>query len=1074
METFFRDRSAISILNWAGYSASSGVTDSLLQLLPNPTSTPTSTRTPILYVKLYMAPGAFLAVQFLQSSSSVSIKSSEPSLPSVPGKLSEIHAHKSLLTLYMSEVDAQVLVLSSSEVEGDTIVGTTEQEDSLPRSHKMRVKSFKVSAEVKCPVVQTNLSALVEPGASTCYLSRLVPGQQQLDFILTTPNTTGDSGLVVCDLLEAGIKEASMSFAAHIFRSETRQVPLLTWDSLESQRETAMTLQGSDSTKSQDIKNNNVHVGINIPLVWCQLASPPCGLPEPSAGGLDILLLHDATKAWQDPLHHLKHSVLSLMNSKAKRDKEVMLTLLTNAVQSSSLLEKPFNPLLAKLSIDYRNTVVFACLYQTWRALPMFSEIYVPTSSSSPEDMRTTDIQLVALMLALASRIDSMQGANIMIEETAFTRPSSPAVASKEGDQSSLGYISISPSPSDMALPNRLYANKQYFEQETDLTMFSRVDYTTLAELREALIPFFSAVGVTLEHQLQVPQFNTAQVVVDFTLQLREATLFVLDHVQAPGLGPDSDAPRPLHSYSTTPTLLAEQLLINGCIKHNLEQETSNLQQKKVSLLLPASNDSEHSSSQAKVGIVSNCCVSMETIHVVVTAPLLKLAKHVSVTGKLRRKALKQAQFDAVDEMETPRPPSSPPDPVTESSGAGGHVAKFATSIVTHLASLQIPSITVDRGSFSHIRLLDYIDSPRPTTKAKVASPHLAMENGAKTSYGHLSIPTRSPPVMENKSDRMETLSSSSEHDVPQPVVITMEDAPGGSSPEDVISTMDTCADDTTDSQHVVSSDNEGMTSSFTSSTRKSDLQSSELLSPLTSECSDHTQSLLKRLSIPESELKFSVFGLLKLHTVKCELQVESTRTTLELVGISAAVDTRNSAPLSPIITALPLISELLPTYLSIAATLKKTMVRVNDRGLPESDLLQLAVLPMYASIAISNCPPVSPHYRCLLKLTSLQVDIKQSAVKVHKRFQQLMPAFTKIYHDIFGDRVAVVPETAFSTPTSSAQQVLSVENVMKLPSKLPQGFIHFSLDKTMVYVAPLPSLSITYTVSSPPVPIIC
>ena len=71
-----------------------------------------------------------------------------------------------------------------------------------------------------------------------------------------------------------------------------------------------------------------------------------------------------------------------------------------------------------------------------------------------------------------------------------------------------------------------------------------------------------------------------------------------------------------------------------------------------------------------------------------------------------------------------------------------------------------------------------------------------------------------------------------------------------------------------------------------------------------------------------------------------------------------------------------------------------------------DSDLALLSAHPIYCSTSIcnSNLQPM-PTYRCLMKLTGLELDVKQSPVKMHKRFQQLHPAFTKIYKDVFASR---------------------------------------------------------------------
>lgn len=975
-----------------------------------------------------MPPGSFLAFQFLQSSPAISAALPELSPERfMPGQLTEIRGHRSLLTVYASGASACLLMYTSPAT------GT------IRAGHAVSGKTVKFSAEIKCPVMQANVSVLCEDEPSTAHLPGLVPAQQHLDFTLLTPPPDAQSpGLLVLDLLEAGLKDTSVSVTACILHSETTSDPILTWESLQtaSPRDPQQM-----SSQCEDVQNNQLYLKVELPVLWCQLASPLCGLPDPTEGGLDILLLQDVVEAWHEPVQTLQKDLVQLASTKKRRDKQVLLTAFSNAVRNGSLLDKPFNPVLAKVPVQYRDSVVYCCLYQTWRALPVFSEVHVPTTSPSPE----ADVQLMALILALAAKIQ-------FVSEDDYVRSDSPALPARETDQGSVGtggYISISPSPSDMALPNRLYAST-HADQQVDLAMFSQLDYETLLVLRESLIPLFSAVGVAVDRQLLLPYLNTAKLAVDFTVHVKEASLFVLDYVMRESVA------SPRHAYSTTPTLLAEQLFFNGSIKQVQEATASH---PKTLLLLTG-----NSKSQAKVAMASDCCASLETLHVTVTAPLLKLSKHVSVTGRLRRKALKQARLEKMDDVETPCPPAAL---AAEGNGVEG-VIKFAASIVTHLADMQSvalpPQVTLHSTSTASTpKLVELGDSPKMARKKAMSLP---VYTGVSVPT-HLGVPEASLPVTGSRSDkssRPETQTSGSEQELSQPIVITME--PDGTSPEDVLSTMDTCGEDTTDSQHAVSSDNEGLFVSAIRDRRASVQPSTASLAA--PEASDHTLSLLKGLALPESQLQFSIFCLLKLHTVRCEFQIETTRAVLELFEVSAAVDTRNSSSaVVPVNTTLPLLSEVLPTYLSIAAILKRSVVRVTDRGLPDSDLLLLSVLPMYASFAINNTPPISPNYRCLLKLTSLQVDIRQSVIKIHNRFQQLMPAFTKTYRQIFGEEVKSVPESYFTTPqSSSTQQVLNVESVINFPSKLPQGFVHFSLDKTTIYVAPLPSLSVTYTVS--------
>lgn len=1052
VESYFKDRSVISILNWTSFSTMSSVTDQLNELCPSPSLHPAPPPTsPLLRLHLFMSQGSFFAIQLLQSVPRVCLSPSP--LPDSE-KLSGIAPHHSLLTLYVMGLSTDLLVLSSLQQEEFS----ENEGDGLSAIHNHQLRSIKVSAHLNCPVLQANLSVLLEE--SKQQLPGLVPAQQQLDFSLKLPGGESQGGgspgsyeskLALCNLLEAGVKDLTLSAAAHILKSAMKPDPVLTWESLE-------TPMGKDGALSQNSKaetrNQLVYADISLPVVWCQLASPQCGVPHPASSGIDILVLHDAAMAWRPSVEALKERVLALMSSKSSRDKGVLLTLIADALKSP-MLEKPMNPVLAQLSSNSRETVLFSCLHHMWRALPIYSEIHVPVPSSDLEASED-NLQLVALILALASKLYLLQGMKLVVEEPEFVRPVSPA-SSADPDQCSLGtvgYMSISPSPSFMAMPNRLFAN----EEETNSDdVFDTIDFKTLAVLREALIPFFSTVGIHMDHQLQVPSLSTSEFVVDFTVELREVTVFAVEHV-SPSVS--------TYTTATTPTLLTEQLLINGCLKRNTELTSPSPKQKRT-LLLPTPISF---SGEAKVGVVCDCAAAVETVRLVVTAPLLKLTKHINVTGKLRRKALKQALMSDMDAMETPLPTDCPP--ISECNL--GHVKKLATALVNHLENLQgkaVPRVSVV--SISTGRLVeDYRESPKPVratssggkpspfvSKADVASPcsSLPGPSSLNTADGNSFL----------RADLPSSYCSSSEPELSH-TVIRMEDAPEGTSPEDVLSTMDTCGEDTTDSQHIMSSENEGKPSLSPSAHVNTATKSSKLHPALIYpvEPSNHAQSLLKGLGLQESQLLYSVFGLLKVASIKCEVQIETTNASLELAAISAAIDTRNSASPVPSNTGLPLLSEVLPTYLSIAATLKQSTLRVNDKGLPDNDLLQISLQPIYASVAINNNPPIIPTYRCLLRLTALQVDMKQSAVKVHKRFQQLMPTFTTIYRDIFGEQERMIPKPSFGATSTSNQQILSVESVMSFHSQIPQGFLHLSLDKAQVYVAPLPSLNVTYTVS--------
>ena len=69
----------------------------------------------------------------------------------------------------------------------------------------------------------------------------------------------------------------------------------------------------------------------------------------------------------------------------------------------------------------------------------------------------------------------------------------------------------------------------------------------------------------------------------------------------------------------------------------------------------------------------------------------------------------------------------------------------------------------------------------------------------------------------------------------------------------------------------------------------------------------------------------------------------------------------------------------------------------------PSSDIVRLVSQPIHFSVGLSNSSLLPlPSYRCLLKMLGCQLVVKQPPVLVHKRVQQLLPAFTRIYQDVF------------------------------------------------------------------------
>ena len=801
--------------------------------------------------------------------------------------------------------------------------------------------------------------------------------------------------------------------------------------------------------------------------------------------------------------------------------------------------------------------MVYSCIQHLWRTFPIYSEQLLP---SLPIDI-FYDEEIVATTLALASRLFSIQRKESkkrlksMIEPSKSTEctscgPKRPKFPDPDSDSIATGYISISPSPSELAMPNAPLTTGN-LEAVDYGALFNEVKFGSVVVVRESLLPFFVMVGVSVDPQLRVVCHNSAEYFADFTVELREAAIFVAESASSA-----SNQTSITVQYSNNPVLLAEQLVVNGRLKYSSE---SSLQKSPhLSLLARSSRTAEvlQQSTTSKLNISSNCSVSLDSITTNITLPLLKLGRHMIETRKLRsswRNKFRREMPEPEDIVVSKAPNLVPPQPPTawptdsDMPDFGQvpappqivNIWKFSQGLVQQLSQLEqenVPQLTetlqkvepraeseplsTQPGPSSSplsskpIKISSYLHSPRyprahisplsegksPTSKVSLqVAPTVDLPSDSSESGGGIHTPGKH---FDRRHKRALSSTSNVSGMSGEAVAICIEDTDSRAqldgvflmSPDEHTPALDTYGgdvEDTTDSQHVMSSD-EVVSST---PTHKTFVDPSVLARntrgtmrfAVVPGMSDHTYPLVKSLKLTETELLFTVFGLLKINRIHFDLQVETTRASLELCGISASVDTRKAATTSQSFTSmagsLPQMdsqstaeesgsqtqskSEVLPTYLSIAATLKKSCLRVSDRGLPDSDLVLFSALPIYCSLGICNSSlqPV-PTYRCLLKLSGIELDVKQSPVKMHKRFQHLMPAFTKIYNEVFAPIPRDMAEPGiFQQPTTPSAPVVNIPEV-KMPAKLPQGLVHLSLDKATMLMAPLSSLSVTYSVS--------
>ena len=226
--------------------------------------------------------------------------------------------------------------------------GNGEGEGEEGTKAKTKIDSFKLSADVKLPVVQLAVCAVVpeeEQKAKMSTLPSLSQAQSQLNFQLSNlPPITAEEGeaksAAVCVLLEAGIRESTATCVAEIVHSELSEEIVLTWRNVQDYQ--LQDLRKRPTSDECQEKKNRVVFSASLPLFWSQLASPHTGIACASTGGIDMLILLEAMEAWQSGAEQLLSSTQSLLSNKAHREKQVLLALIANAAKM---------PLMKKVSL---------------------------------------------------------------------------------------------------------------------------------------------------------------------------------------------------------------------------------------------------------------------------------------------------------------------------------------------------------------------------------------------------------------------------------------------------------------------------------------------------------------------------------------------------------------------------------------------------------------------------------------------------------------------------------------------------------------------------------------------------
>ena len=907
---------------------------------------------PLLHLSVTMETQSSLAIQLFQ------VPKKTNQIPTGM-TLKEITRHMTLINIFISGLRCHTLFQTSKEVGG---------------ASKRILSSVDILGRVNLQTLQTSICCLVPKSDTNKTLLTLSPGQSQLSFELSPAKD-----LTVCTLLEAGLKDSGLTFVAKLLSSEVHEDAILEWSHVH-QYSNMSSVSPSHAVES---KNNHFMVDVMLPRVWSQVASTHMGIAGPVTGGLDLLVLYEALEAWRVHVGGVPSLVGTLFSDKASRDRRVLLTIIANAARNSMLSQRYFNPVHSDITLALRRCVLFACLQQLWQTIPAFTENFVPQDKKEPLER-----ELVATLLAISARLYSQHE-----EDDHKCLSCDPPIQDGRSETGSVGYMSISPSPSELAIPNTMAAD--FFDlRDIDYEpVFMRSTQPSLLALREAMLPLLTEAGLKVTPQLRPVCHNKDLFLGEVGVALKEISVFVT-------------SPSHLNTSHTrhidTPVLITKHIDVRSSMKYTTETTPS-----KPHLLLLPSNTAAKDVPSAKINLSSNCIISVEGISVTVTTPLLKLGRHMMETARYRSYVTRLMEISKEDNLATPCPetnrPRQPFELLDESAVFSLRITTFTKMVASIVDSQEV------KDEYPH----------------NVSSPLVTVQSPSTSKL---------PSPQEEPTRQLLRPQSPSSSITSDDIAIAME------NPTYTEALSDTVGSDTPDS----------LRATRDNSLKVLDLKNSaSIMTPKVSAAKDPTSSVVRCLSFPSSQVLFSVYGLLRIKAFEAGVQIETTRASVLVEGVSGCVDVRKAT------------KELEELYLSAAATIQKSSLVLSDRGLPESEVLSFKAQPVYVSAGMCGCVCGGmelPTYRCLVKVRGVELSVPQSPVIIHRRYQALMPSFTAIYQDVFAKSENTQPETP-SAPVVNMADV-------KLPPKLPQGFVHFSVDETSIVLSPLPSLTVTYTVS--------
>jgi hypothetical protein len=890
VDKFFTTRTPHGFLDVITFDSLGAVKSHLSQINPLTQSIPSDNFSPLIHFSMSLSPSTYGSVLFLHS---------------VPLPVSILNHRKSrimrssVVALYASGISCNALAYHHSVI----------SDGNSSKSNNGNIQmTLKLAGNLQVPVLQGGLYILIDKVSSP----GISPAQSLLDFMMQLPSD--NSNLSAVGIAELSLNKLSSTITGKINQSELSTNPILTWTQVGSHF--SEHFEPSVKDDDSELSHNSIAININVPSIRLQVGGPAHGIPAANDVCIDPAIVVTFVKEWKPLVEDVIASARQLWTNKIVRDRCLLLALITSAMKIPTLPNAVSMPLLTKVSNELRETTVCAILNQLWGGLPLATEECISSLSSVYKEGYLLQ-EIMAASLGLLAKLKNDDTLNVSLNQL---KSQKLQLSRRPTGAQVVDYHSISPSPSLLAVPNELHCNDfpPPHITNTDYNyIINDTDYDEFVVLRESLLPFYKACNVYISPQLKKECFNKSKLAMEYLLEFQEIAVLVIDG-RSTDLMQDEES---LASYEVFPEFLLEQFHISGSLDYVVESVSvpSQVSTYIVTVRTKKTRKNDHLPKKRHSNVISKCSVSLGTLAMHITLPLLMVVRHTSQSMSHMRSIFDEIRQTTrnILQMDSDRQSENEDNTNVTNEALAQSMLVFTQNLVQQFICME----------------------QRKTCRSMHTTPQ-----SIKKIEQTVSIPqSQLSPFTDTNMQESHSLTSSPS-DVPdspingldEPVLVIHHPRSGQ---YDII-------DDTTDSPQVFSSDPDApIQASLATYPSKTAIKPS---SSFDIDQSDGPESpnMRELLIIPDEQLEFSVFGSIRITTIQVSTQIESMFLVLEIQNVSGSIDCRqiphslSQQFVTKVLTTdtppshVPFIYKLLPTYLSFASNFKRTLIRAADNAI--------------------------------------------------------------------------------------------------------------------------------------------